>query len=107
MRKHMRTLTAVILMTAATALGAPAQAQQPTNQTVQDEADKGIKTQNSGASGYVADQEKSGAAAHPPGQPDKASARAPPRRLPVRRTRARASAALPATRMARPPGRVP
>jgi hypothetical protein len=70
----MRTLTAVILMTAATALGAPAQAQQPTNQTVQDEADKGIKTQNSGASGYVADQDKSGAAAHPPGQPDKASA---------------------------------
>ena len=54
-------LTAIILMTAATALGAPARAQQTPNQTVQDQADKGIKTQNSGASGYVADQEKSGA----------------------------------------------
>ena len=48
---------------------APSQQMQP-NQTVQDEADKGVKTRNSGDSGLVADQEKPGAAAHPPGQPD-------------------------------------
>lgn len=39
------------------------------NQDMQREADKGIKTRNSGESGYVADQDKPGAAAHPPGQP--------------------------------------
>jgi hypothetical protein len=34
------------------------------------EADKGAKTRNSGESGYVADQDKPGASAHPPGQPE-------------------------------------
>jgi hypothetical protein len=71
-RKHMRNLMAIILVTAAAVLGAQASAQQP-NQNVQEQADKGIKTQNSGASGLVADQEKSGASAHPPGQPNKTS----------------------------------
>jgi hypothetical protein len=70
----MRMLTAAALMAAATALGTPAMAQQSGNQSTQTEADKGTKTQNSGASGLVEDQEKSGAAVHPPGQPDKASA---------------------------------
>jgi hypothetical protein len=51
---------------------APSQQMQP-NQKVQDEADKGVKTRNSGESGFVADQEKPGAAAHPPGQPDKST----------------------------------
>lgn len=36
---------------------------------LQNEADKGIKTENSGASGYVGEQEKSGSAVHPPGPP--------------------------------------
>jgi hypothetical protein len=39
------------------------------NEQMQREADKGVKTRNSGESGYVADQEKPGASAHPPGQP--------------------------------------
>jgi hypothetical protein len=39
------------------------------DQQMQREADKGAKTRNSGESGYVADQEKSGAATHPPGAP--------------------------------------
>jgi hypothetical protein len=41
-------------------------AQQP-SASQQQEADKGIKTQNSGASGYVGEQEKAGAAAQSPG----------------------------------------
>ena len=69
----MRNLTAILFVTATATLGAPAVAQQPVNQKVQEQADKGIKTENSGASGYVADQDKSGASAHPPGQPNKTS----------------------------------
>jgi hypothetical protein len=65
----MRIFTAAALMAAATALGTSAMAQQSVNQSTQTEADKGIKTQNSGASGFVEDQEKPGAAAHAPGQP--------------------------------------
>jgi hypothetical protein len=40
------------------------------NEQMQREADKGVKTHNSGESGYVADQDKPGASAHPPGQPE-------------------------------------
>jgi hypothetical protein len=40
------------------------------NEQIQRDADKGIKTRNSGESGYVADQDKPGASAHPPGQPE-------------------------------------
>jgi hypothetical protein len=40
-----------------------------TSQPNQD-ADKGVKTRNSGESGYVGDQGKPGASAHPPGRPD-------------------------------------
>jgi hypothetical protein len=40
------------------------------NEQMQREADKGAKTRNSGESGYVADQDKPGASAHPPGQPN-------------------------------------
>jgi hypothetical protein len=46
-----------------------AQQQMAPNQQMQNEADKGIKTRNSGESGYVADQEKPGASAQPPGRP--------------------------------------
>jgi hypothetical protein len=75
----MRTSILAIVVGVGTTIALPAQAQQSTatgqqmqpNQKVQDEADKGIKTRNSGESGLVADQEKPGAAAHPPGQPDK------------------------------------
>ncbi len=40
------------------------------NEQMQREADKGAKTRNSGESGYVADQDKPGASAHPPGRPE-------------------------------------
>jgi hypothetical protein len=40
------------------------------NEQMQREADKGIKTRNSGESGYVGNQDKSGASAHPPGRPE-------------------------------------
>jgi hypothetical protein len=39
------------------------------NEQMQRDADKGTKTRNSGASGYVADQEKPGAAADLSGRP--------------------------------------
>ena len=56
-------------------ISVPAAAQQQTgstpqagvNQQMQTEADKGVKTRNSGESGYVADQDKPGAASHAPG----------------------------------------
>jgi hypothetical protein len=77
----MRTSILAIVVAFGSTIALPGQAQQSTapsqqmqpNQKVQDEADKGIKTRNSGESGLVADQEKPGAAAHPPGQPDKDS----------------------------------
>ena len=60
----MKTLTAAFLASAL-AVG-PAMAQQLTpNQYTQSEADKGIKTHNSGASGMVGSQATPGAAAHP------------------------------------------
>ncbi|MCP1762363.1 hypothetical protein [Bradyrhizobium japonicum] len=58
----------------ATIVSLPVNAQQTTGQNLQNEADKGIKTQNSGASGLVGDQEKPGAAVHPPGQPGSTAA---------------------------------
>jgi hypothetical protein len=42
-----------------------------------EQADKGVKTRNSGESGYVADQDKPGASAHPPGQPEQTTGSAP------------------------------
>lgn len=66
----MRIPTLIALVVTATAFGFSAAAQQPIpGQNRQSEADKGAKTQNSGASGYVGDQERPGAAAHPPGEP--------------------------------------
>src|SRR5712672_4315618 len=57
-----------------TVIAVPALAQQstgPSSQTqMQDEADKGVKTRNSGESGYVGEQERPGASSHAPGQPD-------------------------------------
>ncbi|SRR5690348_12176017 len=39
------------------------------DQQMQRDADKGVATRNSGDSGYVADQPRPGASAHPPGEP--------------------------------------
>ncbi len=89
----MRTATLAMIVVAGSAIGFPARAQQqpaaPSEQTkeqmhsgvdqglkgsepneqMQRDADKGVKTRNSGESGYVADQDKQGASAHPPGRP--------------------------------------
>jgi Ni/Co efflux regulator RcnB len=83
------TLAMITIAVSMTAFQATAQQAAPTNQTreqinndadkrlktdgpseqMQRDADKGTKTRNSGESGFVADQDKSGASAHPPGQP--------------------------------------
>ena len=78
--------TSILAATAAfgVAIAAPAQAQQSTApgqqmqsdkqmQQMQEEADKGIKTRDSGQSGFVGQQERPGASAHPPGRPDPSS----------------------------------
>ena len=65
----------------AIAAPAPARAQQSTapaqqmqsEKQMQEEADKGIKTRNSGEAGFVGQQERPGASAHPPGRPDQGS----------------------------------
>jgi hypothetical protein len=72
--------TSILATTAAfgIAIAASAQAQQSTapgqqmqsDKQMQEEADKGIKTRDSGESGFVGQQEKPGASAHPPGRPD-------------------------------------
>ena len=91
----MRTSVLAMIVVAGIAIAFPAMAQQkpaaPSGQTkeqmhsdvdkglkktgepdeqMQREADKGAKTRNSGESGYVADQDKPGASAHPPGRPE-------------------------------------
>jgi hypothetical protein len=71
----MRTSIFALLVALGTAATMPAMAQQqqqsaPTNTQMQDDADKGVKTRNSGESGYVADQEKPGASASAPGRPN-------------------------------------
>ena len=77
--------TSILAMTVAfgTALAVPALAQQSTTapgqqqmqseKQMQEEADKGIKTRDSGQSGLVSEQERPGASAHPPGQPNPSS----------------------------------
>ena len=68
----MRTPMIAMLVAAGTIIALPAMAQQqPTpNPQMQEEADKGIKTRQSGESGYVGEQEKPGATARPPGKTD-------------------------------------
>ena len=75
--------TSILAATAAfgIAIATPAQAQQSTapgqqmqsEKQMQEEANKGIKTRDSGESGFVGQQERSGASAHPPGRPDPSS----------------------------------
>jgi hypothetical protein len=71
----MRTSILATVFAFGTVIALPSQAQQSTGssssqQQTQDEADKGIKTRNSGESGFVSEQEKPGASSHAPGQPD-------------------------------------
>jgi hypothetical protein len=67
----MRTSILASIVAFGTAIAVPALAQQSTGsssqQRVQDEADKGIKTRNSGESGYVGEQQRPGASSHIPG----------------------------------------
>jgi hypothetical protein len=69
----MRTRMVAMLVASGTMITLPAlaQQQQPApNPQMQEEADKGAKTRQSGESGYVGEQEKPGAAARPPGKTD-------------------------------------
>jgi hypothetical protein len=77
----MRTLILATTAAFGISIAAPALAQQSTtpgqqmqsDKQMQEEADKGIKTRNSGESGFVGQQESPGASSHPPGRPDPGS----------------------------------
>ena len=70
----MRILILATIFAFGTVIALPAQAQQSTGSSCiccwLDEADKGIKTRNSGESGYVGEQERPSASSPVPGQPD-------------------------------------
>lgn len=63
----MRLLALAAFVAISSATGAAFAQQSTPSQSLQNEADKGIKTQNSGASGYVGEQDKPGSAARMPG----------------------------------------
>jgi hypothetical protein len=67
----------VFALTAIASLPSAAQQQTGTDRQMQEEADKGVKTRQSGESGYVGDQEKSGSSAHPPGRSSDTSPTSP------------------------------
>ena len=78
----MRTSILAIMIAFGVPIAVPAQAQQSTtpdqqqmqsNKQMQEEANKGIKTRDSGESGFVGEQEKPGSAAHAPGQPNQSN----------------------------------
>jgi hypothetical protein len=62
----------LVLLAAVSCAGLPAMAQTSPSTSPQSEADKGIKTENSGASGVVGEQQRPGSAAHLPGDPNRA-----------------------------------
>ena len=66
----MRTSTLAMVVAIGSMIARPVLAQQQTvpNPQMQEEADKGAKTRQSGELGYVGEQEKSGASAHAPGR---------------------------------------
>ena len=66
----MRTSTLAMVVAIGSVIAPPVLAQQQTvpNPQMQEEADKGAKTRQSGELGYVGEQEKSGASAHAPGR---------------------------------------
>ena len=70
MRSHVAAILAVLpfIATPAAAQQTGATPQAGVNQNVQTEADKGVKTRNSGESGYVGNQDKPGAASHAAGE---------------------------------------
>jgi hypothetical protein len=73
----MRKSTLAMVVALGSIDGLPALAQQqtvpnPQMQQTQEEADKGVKTRQSGESGYVGMEEKPGASTHPPGRADTA-----------------------------------
>jgi hypothetical protein len=70
----MRTPMIAMLVAGGTIIALPALAQQQPapNPQMQEEADKGVKTRQSGESGYVGEQEKPGASARPPGKTESA-----------------------------------
>ena len=70
----MRTTIVAMLVASGAVIALPALAQQQTapNPQMQEEADKGAKTRQSGESGYVGEQERPGSSAHAPGRPDTA-----------------------------------
>ncbi|WP_130222627.1 hypothetical protein [Bradyrhizobium sp. Leo121] len=67
----MRTSILALVVGLGAVIALPTMAQQQTvpNPQMQEEADKGAKTRQSGESGYVGEQEKPGASAHAPGRP--------------------------------------
>jgi hypothetical protein len=77
----MRTSIFAVMVAFGTATAVPALAQQSStsgqqtqpDQQMQQEADKGIMTRNSGESGFVGNQEKPGVSARVPGRPDSSS----------------------------------
>ena len=77
----MRTLVLIATASFGIAFAVPALAQQSaapgqqmqSQKQMQEEADKGIKTRNSGESGFVGQQESPGSSIHPPGRPDTGS----------------------------------
>jgi hypothetical protein len=60
--------TSIAVPTLAEQSTAPGRQQMKSDKQIQEEADKGIKTRDSGESGFVGEQERPGASAHPPGQ---------------------------------------
>jgi hypothetical protein len=68
----MRLLALAALIAISSATGSATAQQTTPSQSLQNEADKGIKTQNSGASGYVGDQDKPGSATRMPGDANRA-----------------------------------
>jgi hypothetical protein len=77
----MRTSILATMTAVGIVIALPAQAQQSTapgqqmqsEKKMQEEADKGIKTRDSGESGFVGQQQTPAASAHPPGRPDPGS----------------------------------
>ena len=70
----MRTSVLAIIVIAGSSIASQAAAQQQQaapSELTKEQIDKGVKTRNSGESGYVGDQAKPGASSpHPPGRPD-------------------------------------
>ena len=67
----MRLSTLAVFVVVAGTPGLAVAQQATISQNLQSEADKGVATRNSGASGYVAEEQKPGSATHAPGEPNR------------------------------------